>query len=194
MLQKRFTHASFSLLEKHPKPPYGSAILHNKLLQLQTSPTYHLTPNTLTTPLRKRRNQISFPTTRLHLAAQRTVFGMSGGVAAGVGVSWTGWLGWLVGSGEGLLGFIGLDPGTAIGVGVLSAVASVRWAVGRWEKSKKRWWQDWTRVGEGLDRDLRVRFSILTRCAVTQVLCHRRPSMPQSGKRLQLSQTTPALK
>ena len=78
---------------------------------------------------------------------------MSGGIATGVGISWAGWLGWLLGSGEGL---VGMNAGTAVGVGMLSAVASIRWAVGKWETSKKRWWQDWSRVGEGLDRDLKV--------------------------------------
>jgi hypothetical protein len=93
---------------------------------------------------------------RLHIAGQRAVLVMSGGVATGAGISWAGWLSWLLGSGEGLLGFVGMDAGTAVGVGILSAVASIRWAVGKWEKSKKRWWQDWSRVGEGLDRDLKV--------------------------------------
>lgn len=81
---------------------------------------------------------------------------MTGGIATGVGISWAGWLGWLLGSGEGLLGFVGMEAGTAVGVGILSAVASIRWTVGKWEKSKKRWWQDWKRVAEGMDRDLKV--------------------------------------
>ena len=55
-----------------------------------------------------------------------------------------------------MLGFVGIDAGTAVGIGILSAVASIRWAGGKWEKSKKRWWQNWSRVSEGLDRDLKV--------------------------------------
>lgn len=93
---------------------------------------------------------------RLHVTGQRAVLGMTGGMVGGAGIGWAGWLGWLLGSGEGLLGFIGMDAGTAMGVGMLSVVASIRWAVGRWEKSKLRWWQDWARVGEGLERDLKV--------------------------------------
>ncbi|KAF8813850.1 hypothetical protein BYT27DRAFT_7250731 [Phlegmacium glaucopus] len=158
-LQQSLTESAFLLFSTHQNVP--SAVLRNTLLQLKGRPKFPLTPESLTQPLFTRRDQIlEYPTMRLHIAGQRVVFVMSGGVATGVGISWAGWLGWLLGSGEGLLGFVGMDAGTAIGVGMLSAVASIRWAVGKWEKSKKRWWQDWSRVGEGLDRDLRVRRSM----------------------------------
>jgi hypothetical protein len=49
-----------------------------------------------------------------------------------------------------------MEPNTAIGFGLLVAVASIRGSIGSWEKAKKRWWQDWRRVGEGLERDLKV--------------------------------------
>lgn len=105
----------------------------------------------------KRRTQITdYITTQLHVAGQRSVIGASAGVAAGGSLGWAGWLGWLTGSGEGLLGFVGMDAGTAIGAGVLGALVSVRWAIGKWEKSKRRWWENWIRVGDGLHRDLRV--------------------------------------
>jgi hypothetical protein len=149
------TESAFTLLSAHQNVP--SAVLRNTLLQLKGLPKYRLTPESLTQPLFTRRDQIlQYPTTRLHIAGQRAVLVMSGGVATGAGISWAGWLGWLLGGGEGLLGFVGMDAGTAVGVGILSAVASIRWAVGKWEKSKERWWQDWSRVGEGLDRDLKV--------------------------------------
>jgi hypothetical protein len=70
---------------------------------------------------------------------------MYGTIAAGVGVSWAGFLG---GAG------IGVE--TWFCVSMLSALVGVRWAVGRWERGKKRWWQDWDRVCAGLDRDLKV--------------------------------------
>jgi hypothetical protein len=108
-------------------------------------------------PIHSRRSQIiKYPTTRLHIAGQKVVLGMGGGVATGLGVGWTGWLGWLLGSGEGIFGFLGMEPSTAIGVGALVAVASIRWSIESWEKARKRWWQDWRRVGEGLERDLKV--------------------------------------
>jgi hypothetical protein len=155
VLQENLSQSGFTLLHTHPA--ISSAILQNTLLQLKASPHYQLTPDSLTKPLYSRRNQIiEFPTARLHVTGQRAVLGMYGGILSGVGVGWAGWLGWLLGSGEGLLGLFGMDAGTAMGVGILGAVASVRWAVGQWEKSKKRWWQDWARAAEGLDRDLKV--------------------------------------
>ncbi|KDR75155.1 hypothetical protein GALMADRAFT_69641 [Galerina marginata CBS 339.88] len=155
VLQEQVSESAISLLFTHPA--VSTAVLRNSLLQLKTSPTYSLTPEILTQPIFSRRNQlIEYPTTRLHVAGQRAVLQMTGGIVGGVGIGWAGWLGWLVGSGEGLLGFVGMETETAIGFGILSAVASIRWAAGRWEKAKKRWWQDWTRVGEGLDRDLKV--------------------------------------
>ncbi|KJA27888.1 hypothetical protein HYPSUDRAFT_130531 [Hypholoma sublateritium FD-334 SS-4] len=155
-LQTDLTKSAFTLLTTHSS--LSTAVLRNNLLQLKGSPRYHLTPKSLTQPLVTRRNQIiEYPTARLHAAGQRAVLGMTGGSLSGIGVSWAGWLGWMVGSGEGLLGFVGIDAGTAIGLGLLTAVASIRWAIGSWEKSKKRWWQDWERAAEGLDRDLKVR-------------------------------------
>ncbi|KAF8070676.1 hypothetical protein FPV67DRAFT_1413890 [Lyophyllum atratum] len=160
VLQDVITKSIFALQEAHPTPPYNSAVLRNSLRQLAASRSFHVAPDTLTHPIKTRRTQIiEYPTTRLHVAGQRAVLGMSGGVAAGAGISWAGWYGWLTGSGEGLLGALGLDAGTAMGVGLLGAVICVRWGVGKWERSKRRWWEDWNRVGEGLGRDLRVCFS-----------------------------------
>jgi len=51
---------------------------------------------------------------------------------------------------------MGMDPMTGIGVGLLGLIASLRWAVAKWEKEKKRWWTDWERIGTGLERDLKV--------------------------------------
>jgi hypothetical protein len=78
---------------------------------------------------------------------------MGGAVAAGAGV---GWAGWVHAAGLGL-GLGAVDGGgTAVGAGVLGALVGVRWGVGAWERAKKGWWADWDRVGEGLERDLKV--------------------------------------
>jgi hypothetical protein len=66
-----------------------------------------------------------------------------------------------VGAGIGYCGWVGLfgpamDAGTSLGMGMLGTLFVVRWAVGRWEKAKVRWWEDWARVSAGLQRDLRV--------------------------------------
>ncbi|KAH6914342.1 hypothetical protein BKA70DRAFT_1182465 [Coprinopsis sp. MPI-PUGE-AT-0042] len=155
-LQKEFSQKSFELLSRNEI--VQSNVLRNTLLQLQSSTAYPLSTNSLTSVITSRRNQIvEYPTARLHLSAQRGVLGMSGGTFSGAAIGWTGWMGWLVGSGDGILGVVGLDPNTAMGVGALLAAASVRWCVGKWERAKKKWWEDWHRVGDGLDRDLRVR-------------------------------------
>lgn len=154
-MQNDVNKSALNLLSAHPT--ISTALLRNTLLQSKSSPNHYLRPDSLTQPILSRRNQIlEYPTARLHINGQKVVLGTAGGVLTGVGISWAGWLGWLVGSGEGLLSFLGMEAGTAMGVGVLSAVASIRWAVGKWEKSKLRWWQDWARIGEGLDRDLKV--------------------------------------
>jgi hypothetical protein len=61
-----------------------------------------------------------------------------------------------MGPGEGISGYLGMEAETAVAVGMLGALLSVRWAVGKWEKAKKRWLEDWRRVGDGLGRDLKV--------------------------------------
>jgi hypothetical protein len=45
---------------------------------------------------------------------------------------------------------------TAVGLGGLGVAVGLRWCVSRWEKSKKKFWKDWSIVREGLSRDLSV--------------------------------------
>jgi len=146
---------TFALLSKHPITT--TAVLQNELLQLEASPSFHLTPESLTKPIHSRRKQIiKYPTNRLHIAGQRVALRTFGGTVTGVGIGWAGWLGWLVNSGEGVYGLMGMNANTAMAVGLLVMVASIRLGIGSWEKAKKRWWQDWVRVSEGLERDLKV--------------------------------------
>jgi len=146
---------TFALLSKHPITT--TAVLQNELLQLEASPSFHLTPESLTKPIHSRRKQIiKYPTNRLHIAGQRVALRTFGGTVTGVGIGWAGWLGWLVNSGEGVYGLMGMDANTAMAVGLLVMVASIRLGIGSWEKAKKQWWQDWVRVSEGLERDLKV--------------------------------------
>ena len=154
-LQRETSTSAIELLSKHPV--IHSAILQNQVLQLQASITYQLSYKSLTKPIQFRRDQIiKYPTARLHIAGQKVLFGMGVGVTTGVGFGWIGWLGWLLGSGGGIFSSLGMEPSTAIGVGVLVALASIRRSIGSWERAKHRWWQDWRRVGDGLERDLKV--------------------------------------
>ena len=154
-LQSAFKDSTSALCRSFsPSSPYHSPVLHNTLERIISSPSYPLTAGVLTAPLRSRQSQLGYPTERLHVSAQRAVITMSGSVLGGIGVAWAGWASEL-----GLMGGlvnVGMGVETAMGVGMLGAALGVRWAVGRWDKAKKRWWRDWNRVGEGLERDLKV--------------------------------------
>lgn len=112
--------------------------------------------------MHERRRQLTYPSSRLHAEAQRIVLGMGGSIFGGLTFAWAGWVGQL-----GLFEF-GMQPETTCGVGLLGAVAGIRWAAGRWERVKTKWWQDWNRVSEGLDRNLKVRipFSVAMPCLI----------------------------
>lgn len=83
------------------------------------------------------------------------MFSTLGSTATTLGVLWANWVG-LVEN----LSLLGLHLGgeTVVGAGVLAGVVGVRLSVGRWEKAKRGFWADWERVGNGLGRDLTVRF------------------------------------
>ncbi|KIY74354.1 hypothetical protein CYLTODRAFT_416196 [Cylindrobasidium torrendii FP15055 ss-10] len=153
----RLSHVQQEYARKTLKvlPPPGSllhsAVLENELAQLMQSPHYALGPSTFLEPLMARESQINqYPTTRLHIAGQRSVIGCGISSVAGVAMGWVGWMDWL-----GSATSLGLEAQTMFGVGGLVSVLGLRWAVGHWEKAKKRWWADYSRVYEGLERDLK---------------------------------------
>ncbi|KAH9839298.1 uncharacterized protein C8Q71DRAFT_748879 [Rhodofomes roseus] len=129
---------------------FHSPVLQNQLSQISLSPTFPMDTAAFLQPLYTRRQQLRYPTGRLQSTAQRVLIGMSGSVFGGASVAWAGW--------AGQLGIIdmAMQAETVIGVGMLGAVAGVRWAVGRFERAKRKWLQDYDRVGEGLERDLRA--------------------------------------
>lgn len=150
-LQDDLTSSAILLPTLVPSP-----LLQNTLSQLTSSPSYYLRTSTLTAPLQTRQDQLmNYPTIRLHLAAQNAVLGILGGIIGGGGAA-AYVLG--LGSGASIAGSSGV--GTATGILLLSTLFGVRWAVGKWERAKKRWWEDWSRVGQGLERDLEVSFSL----------------------------------
>lgn len=154
-LQDSFKDSAAALSRSFPpSSPFHSPVLHNTLERIASAPSYPLTAAALTAPLHARQSQLGFPTERLHASAQRAVITMSGSVLGGFGVAWAGWASEL-----GLAGgffSVGMGAETAMGVGMLGAAVGVRWAVARWDSARRRWWKDWDRVGEGLERDLKV--------------------------------------
>ncbi|OAX39122.1 hypothetical protein K503DRAFT_717128 [Rhizopogon vinicolor AM-OR11-026] len=171
--QTSLTSSTFSLLAKLASPSspsfpaFHSPILDNHLRQLAHSPSFALTPDTLIRPIQARRSQLAKHTTmRLHHDAQNAVLGAFGGIFGGAG------LGWWLAFGESALSLgAGSEAGTALGAGALVAVASIRWAVGKWERAKRHWVDDANRVSEGLKRDLKVR--IKTALHWTRLMCVR---------------------
>ncbi|KAH9942464.1 uncharacterized protein BXZ73DRAFT_88035 [Epithele typhae] len=150
-LQTSFTDAATALCRTFPpSSAYHSPVLLNALARLSSAPAFPLPPSTLTAPLHARQAQLAHPTARLHAAAQRAVLTLAGSTLGGLGVAWAGW------ASELRVLDVGLGAETALGAGMLGAALGVRWAVGAWERAKRRWWRDWGRVGEGLERDLRV--------------------------------------
>ncbi|KAK0504822.1 hypothetical protein EDD18DRAFT_1326109 [Armillaria luteobubalina] len=142
--QQMFSDAIFALFPKSTSSLHSS-VLHNTLLQMRSSSSYPLTSDALCSI-----PQLDYTSLDSVLYLVWVVL-----VVSGVGIGWAGWLKWLVGSSESVIGFLGLDGGTAMGAGALIALLGVRWGVGYWEKAKQRWWEDWHRVVDGLERDLK---------------------------------------
>lgn len=94
------------------------------------------------------------PLAHLHLRAQILLLQTYGLSIGGPSLAWGGWAAGVAGE------------GIAISAGTLCFVLGIRWAVGRWEKAKRRWWESWDRVDEGLERDIKVCYLELLRVSV----------------------------
>ncbi|KAJ7709842.1 hypothetical protein B0H17DRAFT_915982 [Mycena rosella] len=153
-MQRAFTDRAFALLAPSNTRGLHSPVLHNTLRQLRAAPAFPVVPTTLVGPLSARATQIlEGPTARLHVAGQRALTGMGGATVVGAGLSWASWIG-VIANAEGV---VLLEPGTAMATGVLIALLGVRWAAWRWDRARKRWWEDFERVAGGLKQDLAVR-------------------------------------
>lgn len=154
--QDQLWKSTFDLLSTlAPPSPYSflhSPLLHNQLQQLASTPSYVLTSAMLTSPVRDRRAQLTkYSTSRLHREAQSAVAGAFIGVFGGAGASW-----WLA-VGSHILSFgPGAEIASALAVGTIIAIGSLRWAVGKWERAKRKWIQDLGRVSDGIKRDMKA--------------------------------------
>ena len=150
-----------------------SPTLLNALEQLSQSISTRITPSDFTYPIEKRLAQLrghsvrahasvthgSSALTHLHRRAQDLLLQS---YALSFGGSFAAWsLSTLAPSWSYLeLNLIGGD--VAFGLGTLCVVGSMRWAAGRWEKAKGKWWEAWRRIDEGLSRDIEVRTVLLS--------------------------------
>ncbi|KAG9102239.1 hypothetical protein FS749_011668 [Ceratobasidium sp. UAMH 11750] len=133
-----------------------SPILTNKLAQIDSRTP--VGPDALSAPLAQRTLQLlapGGPVEEIHRKAQGTV------MTAAVSILGSG----AVATGLFLAGSAG--AGTAVGLGLLGSVASVRWMQSVWARAEKRWWADWARVCAGLERDCEVALKEVVRERVT---------------------------
>lgn len=128
-----------------PSSFFHTPLLLNSLSQSRSSSS-SLPPTALLPPLQSRFSALtSHTTTQLHVRAQRILLQSASITLGAPALAWGAWAA-EYGS-----------PEVALGAGALGAVVGLRWGVGRWERAKKRWWDGWVRIGEGLERDLQVR-------------------------------------
>ena len=124
-------------------PTLRSPVLLNALHQLTHAPSFALEPRALLRPLEDRLARLDAgPTTALARAAQVLILRVAGSVG--------------VGAASGVLVFMH-QVGEVLGAGMLlGAAAGFRWAIGRWDKVRKTWRADWSRVKEAAERDVEV--------------------------------------
>lgn len=48
-----------------------------------------------------------------------------------------------------------ISASTGLGVGLLSSMAVLRWAAGRWVRSQNAFWKDWDRIEMGLEDNIK---------------------------------------
>lgn len=137
------SHTSTTLTSRIPAP-LTSPLLSNTLAQLSAKPAFRILPTTLLAPALNRLYSLQTSTTRLHKSANRLVLGTA--------------TSWLTSSVLSAYLYIAsfLDIATSLGLASFVSVGVLRWAVGRWERAKGRWWDDWKRVGRAVERDVRA--------------------------------------
>ncbi|CCL99092.1 uncharacterized protein FIBRA_01106 [Fibroporia radiculosa] len=161
-LQQSFHASSERLLKSFsPRSPFNSPVLRNTISQVSSAPAFSMDVSSFAAPIRARRRQFHFPTTRLQTAARHTLLAVSGSSFGGMAIAWAGWAGQL-----GILD-MAISMDTATGLGMLSTAVGVKWAIDHFERAKRKWWKDYDRVGQGLRRDLK---DLLTRTIDDRVL------------------------
>lgn len=114
----------------------------NQLSQLELDA--HITPTCLLHPVDARRAQLL--TAAIPVLQQRA---MNASLTA-----WSTTFLSLSGSWTACVPLELVNAPTATGLGLLGALGSLRWAVGRWARAQRKFWDDWARVERGLEDDL----------------------------------------
>ncbi|EJD03347.1 uncharacterized protein FOMMEDRAFT_168331 [Fomitiporia mediterranea MF3/22] len=156
--QVHLVSRTMTLLASLP-PTFQSSLLQNAVAQLTSAPSFPITSSApsptysplsnnstpipaLLTPVRSRTAQLAHATRSLHLSAQRLLLltfsttTLSTVSSALLYVNTT------------------ADAASSIGAGLLGTLLGLRWAVGRWAHAREKWWGSFSRVGDGLARDM----------------------------------------
>ncbi|KAJ6496737.1 hypothetical protein C8R47DRAFT_973473 [Mycena vitilis] len=180
-MQRTLTGRTFELLAPANTRTLHSPVLHNALRQLAAAPAFPVTPAALIEPLSVRSTMITdAPTARLHVAGQRALFGLGTAGAAGMGLSWAGYLGYFMNA-HTLVGSLMLEPGTAVATGMFISLLGVQWSSRHWNKARNRWWDDFTRVVGGVKQDIT---DALDQTMENQVLLVARTGCVELSKKL----------
>lgn len=142
-LQHEIVQRTSQLLHSPPHPTLHSPVLINSLPAVPPVPT-----STLLAPVAQRKLQLLSPTgpiASLHARAQRAVLTTYISAAVSIGGGYYAWL-----------AEIAESAATATGVALVGSLVGLRWGVGKWAKGKRRFWQDWKRLEDGLEVDIQV--------------------------------------
>ncbi|KAG8902669.1 hypothetical protein FRB99_004285, partial [Tulasnella sp. 403] len=148
-LQEKLSGLSIETINHPPNSPFHSPILHNTLAQhdrVQPLPPSLLSMSTpLLQPLTTRRKQLlDHLIPQLHARAQGVVSTL---YLASFGSAGAAWATWITESTSWMTGDI------AVGFAALGVAGAVRLSMSRLDKAKRRFWEGWGRVREGLSRD-----------------------------------------
>ena len=141
--QARLADTARSTCSVDLPPSLRSRVLLNALDQRAHVPSFVIEPRALLVPLEKRIKRLSDGST-VALARAAQVLLLRVGASIGAGAT------------SAMLLLQG-GLGEAVGAGMLVGVVGVRWAVGRWERARRAWREDWVRVKEAAERDVQVR-------------------------------------
>ena len=141
--QARLADTARSTCSVDLPPSLRSRVLLNALDQRAHVPSFVIEPRALLVPLEKRIKRLSDGST-VALARAAQVLLLRVGASIGAGAT------------SAMLLLQG-GLGEAVGAGMLVGVVGVRWAVGRWERARRAWREDWGRVKEAAERDVQVR-------------------------------------
>ena len=122
--------------------PYHSPLFLNRLRRLAFE--NDITPGSLLNPVLARRNQLlRFSVPMLQARAHKMTWTTISLSFLFSSAAWTT-----------AVPLELITHSTGLAAGLLGSLASIRWGVGLWAKAQKKFWQDWSRVEEGLEEDL----------------------------------------